>query len=91
VAVVVNVGVECREIDKEENDVAGVGAGGVRVATLAEQRQRDAAGGGGGYHVDGLGVGCLLGEAVLEGDELAGLEPPVLLSPKKTTRMNPSR
>jgi hypothetical protein len=87
VEVVVSVGVECREIDKEENVVAGVGAGGVRVATLAEQRQRDA----GGYLVDGLGVGRLLGEAVLEGDELAGLEPPVLLSPKKTTRTNPSR
>jgi hypothetical protein len=44
-----------------------------------------------GYLVDGLGVGHLLGEAVLEGDELAGLEPPVLLSPKKTTRTNPLR
>jgi hypothetical protein len=44
-----------------------------------------------GYLVDGLGVGRLLGEAVLEGDEFAGLEPPVLLSPKKTTRTNPLR
>jgi hypothetical protein len=60
-----------------------VGAGGLRVATLAEQRQCGVG--------EAAALGRLLGEAILEGDELAGLEPSVLLSPKKMTRRNSSQ
>lgn len=83
VGVVLGVVVEPGDVDQEEPGVVVVGAEGEGTAAGAEERERTAARdlvdrlGDGKGEVAGAALEGLLGEVVLEADELMRLEPPV--------------